>query len=138
MDEGASFQPHPNVAADIVEGEAILIRLEDGIYFSMNPMGTRIWRLVEARSSVERMASLIAASCSVAKDVAARDLRTFLRRLVDLRLVQPCTGGVTAEAPNLEPMSYVLPEVDAYEDMAELLALDPPSPGRTIKSFDPE
>jgi len=138
MDDGASFQPHPNVAADVVDGEAILIRLEDGIYFSMNPVGTGIWQLVEARSSVERMVSLVAASCSVAREVAVRDVRAFLQRLLDLRLVQPCTGGVTAEAPRLEPMSYVPPEVEAYEDMAELLALDPPSPGRTIKSGDPE
>jgi hypothetical protein len=35
-------------------------------------------------------------------------------------------------------MTYAPPEVEVYEDMAELLALDPPSPGRTIKSSDPE
>src|SRR5437867_2091028 len=97
-DGEAWFEPSPNVAADVVEGEAIVIRLEDGMYFSMNAVGSHVWKLVEAGLGVEAMAGVLSKTCGVAADAAARDLRVFLDRLLELRLVQP-RGGRAAGVP---------------------------------------
>lgn len=138
MDEQSRFEPGANVAADIVEGEAILIRLEDGVYFSMNPVGTRVWQLIEARVDLGAMIAALSAACSVEKHVVARDLSAFLDRLIELRLVQPSADAATGEIPALATGSYGPPVVEVYEDMADLLALDPPAPGRDLKSLDPK
>jgi len=138
MDEATYFEPAPNVAADIVEGEAILIRLEDGIYFSMNEVGSGVWRLLEAGVALEAMADLVSERCSVAKDVVDRDLRVFVDRLVELRLVLPSGARPVDTLPTFASVPYATPGIDIYEDMADLLALDPPAPGRGLKSLDPE
>ena len=137
-DDEAWFEPSPNVAADVVEGEAIVIRLDDGMYFSMNPIGSQVWQLLEAGLSVAAMADVVSRNCSVVADVAARDLRVFLDRLLELRLVQACGCRESGAPPRLEPIRYSTPAVEGYEDMADLLALDPPAPGRTLKSVPPK
>src|SRR5215470_6719034 len=131
MDDTARFEPGSNVAADIVEGEAILIRLEDGVYFSMNAVGSHIWQLIEAGLGVDAMVEWLSTSAAAAADVVAGDLRVFLDRLLELRLIQPCASSAAGAPPKPEAMSYSTPVVEVYEDMAELLALDPPAPGRT-------
>ncbi len=123
------FETAPNVAAEIIDGEAILIRLDDGLYFSMNAVGSLAWRLLTAGANVQSMlGALEGIEQDRARDTAA-DLGRFLETLEEQRLIvdasaaTPVEPGVQAEPP---PSGYEAPSVVAYDDMAALLALDPP------------
>jgi hypothetical protein len=123
-----------DVAAKIMDGEAILINLTDGMYFSLDAAGGLVWALVEARATLEDMANVVSGHYDVDVDRAARDVHQLAQELLDARLVlvseedgEPAGAG--RPLPSEARLPYAPPKLNAYHDMTELLALDPPHPG---------
>jgi hypothetical protein len=120
------------VAAKVVQGEAIIINLATGVYYSMDAVGAAAWSLLEATGDVERtVESLVAAY-----DVDAARCRAEVERLVDEllaeRLLLPGSsavpGAVVPPAPGAR-QDWRPPALNVYRDMSDLMALDPPVPG---------
>jgi hypothetical protein len=65
-----------------VEGEAVLINADTSYYYSLNSVGTFIWKLLveKSRTTVELMDAL-RAEYSPPMDQAARDLDNLLNEL---------------------------------------------------------
>ena len=126
------YEPHPEHAAgEIIDGEAVVINLATGVYYSLNGVAGEIWRMVADRTSTASMVIALVASYDVERAVAERDLQGVLRQLVDEGLVRETIAGA-AHAHLNRPVTrapYVPPAVEIYRDMQDLLALDPPSPG---------
>jgi hypothetical protein len=129
-------QLRPNekeVAAKVMDGEAILINLSNGIYYSMDKVGSLIWEMIEKSSSVEKMTAAISAHYDIPLEQARTDIERLVGELVDEKLVIE----MDSEAPRaeLEPpnpqhrLPYESPQLNIYRDMGDLLALDPPMPG---------
>jgi hypothetical protein len=86
---GATYQPSEGVMASQVGDEAILLDLGSGIYYSLNAAGAPIWTaLVGGRCQTEIVDALVA-DFDVTPAVAARDVESFIARLVELGLVRP-------------------------------------------------
>jgi hypothetical protein len=121
------------VAAKIMDGEAILINLSDGMYYSMDLVGGLVWELIEGGGSLGEIATTVAAHYEADPDRAEADVRRLVQELVDARLVRigaepPDARGPTRREPPAQRLAYVPPRLHAYSDMAEMLALDPPHP----------
>jgi Coenzyme PQQ synthesis protein D (PqqD) len=121
------------VAAKVIDGEAIIIRLSDGMYFSLNSAGSLVWELIERRETVgEIQAALLARSNAIEQEVRD-DVTRLANELLRENLVTTTddSGSVTAsELPAAEgKQPYESPQLQKYQDMADLLALDPPAPG---------
>lgn len=120
------------IAAKVIDGEAIIMNLTNGMYFSMDGTGARIWECLAAGMSVAEITADIAAHYDVAEEQASRDVSVLLERLVQETLVQPDNALVPTDPPpppGEAGLRYHAPELVKYEDMADLLALDPPMPG---------
>lgn len=76
-----------SVAAQFADGEAVLLDIESGQYFSLNPVGSRIWELCDGTRSATEIVSVICNEFDVAEDVAAVDTRDILRELEKAKLV---------------------------------------------------
>ncbi len=46
----AAFRIPDEVIFRELDGEAVILNLDTGIYFGLDAVGTRIWRLIEERS----------------------------------------------------------------------------------------
>lgn len=62
-----------------LDGEAVLLNLESGIYFGLDPVGTRIWQLVEEHQALRRVLAALQAEF----DAPPADLEADLVRFVD-------------------------------------------------------
>ncbi|MBI3403215.1 MAG: PqqD family protein [Acidobacteria bacterium] len=62
-----------------LDGEAVLLNLESGIYFGLDPVGTRIWQLVEEHRALRR----VLAALLTEFDAPPADLEADLVRFVD-------------------------------------------------------
>jgi hypothetical protein len=118
-------------AAEVIDGEAIIIDLESGVYYSMPGIGGEIWTMIAARRSIDSMLEEILATYDVAADRALGHLEEVVGRLLAEGLVQvsgteDSARVVARDAPR---RPYTPPKLDAYRDMEDLLALDPPAPG---------
>lgn len=124
--------PRGEVAAKVIDGEAIVINLSTGLYYSMGKVGGRIWSLIERGCSTDGIAAAIASEYEVSPETAKSDVADLVADLLAERLVMPAGTGVQ-EAPGVESASaktaYVKPELKKFNDMAEIFAMDPPLPG---------
>ena len=121
------------VAAKVMDGEAVIINLASGTYYSMDKAGGLIWELIEGRHTLEEMVVAVVARYEVSSAQAQTDIERLLGELTDENLViaadgeAPRVGNQPKEAQQRQP--YEAPRLNAYRDMADLLALDPPMPG---------
>lgn len=69
-----------------LESEAVLLNLRTGVYYGLNPVGTRAWQLLAERSSLARVADVMLDEFDVARDVLERDLLALGTQLVDAGL----------------------------------------------------
>lgn len=75
------------VAAQIADGEAVLLDIESGEYFALNPVGSRIWELSDGTRSTAEIVSVICDEFDVAEDVAMADTHQILGELEKEKLV---------------------------------------------------
>lgn len=64
-----------------LEGEAVLLNLESGVYFGLDPVGTRIWALFPEHQLLSDIVQRIVAEYAVTEDCCAADLLTLVESL---------------------------------------------------------
>ncbi len=126
-----------DVAAKVIDGELIIIRLSDGTYYSMDNVGTSVWELIEAHIDFRTLVREIATRYDAPAAEVESDVSTLIRELMDEGLIVPAegAGGVPAVRLQVAPKTYQKPRLNIYRDMGNLLALDPPTPGIDDLSF---
>lgn len=122
----------PAVVADIIDGEAVIMNLEKGDYYSLDLTGADVWRLIAAGHAVGEIAAAFAERYGVTYPAAEADIAALSRDLVAQSLIVEANAGkvpLGAVAPAaLTASAYAVPRLHVYADMKELLALDPPLP----------
>jgi hypothetical protein len=68
------------ISADLA-GEAAILNLKSGIYYSLNEMGATIWRLVHEPKTIEEIESFLIAEYDVEADRCASDVSVFVGAL---------------------------------------------------------
>jgi hypothetical protein len=127
------------VAAKIMDGEAILIHLGTGAYYSMGAAGGFIWSLVENQLSLEDVVAAVTERYEVARDRAEADVLRLSEQLCaeGLALVRTGTAATGAVPPaSGARLAYDAPALEKFTDMAEMFALDPPLPGLSKAATD--
>lgn len=127
-----TFAPDPDeVVAKVIDGELIVIRLDDGTYYSMAGAGATAWTLLVAGHDLGAVAAAVAGAYGIALAQAEADVSALVHELLDERLLAP-TAGPAVPLAALAPAgaaAYEPPRLEIYRDMGNLLALDPPTPG---------
>jgi hypothetical protein len=120
-----------DISAKVLDGEAVIINLSTGVYFSSSGAGALAWALLEAGHDRDGVARGLAERFAVPVERAAADLEPFLADLRRHELVVPGTvgDGPAAVDVDLDGAAYAPPTLEVYTDMSDLLALDPPMPG---------
>jgi hypothetical protein len=119
----------PAVVAEIIDGEAVIMDLATGHYFSTQHAGSDIWRGIELGAPQTVIVRCLAAAYSIAPDVAAEAVSAFVDDLKERNLVLE----TASRPPDEEPANWIaptgrpfaVPVLHAYTDMEELLLLDP-------------
>lgn len=126
-------QPNrPEVIARVVDGEAILIRLSNGAYYSLQEVGGLIWSLIEEETPLAAIARAVVDRYDVDEPRALADVRRIAEELANEQLVVPVDTPSPVAEPGIaamERLPYREPVLEVYADMGDLLALDPPIPG---------
>jgi PqqD family protein of HPr-rel-A system len=81
-------------ASDVVfqrltgEEGSVLLHLGTGQYHTLNPVGTRIWELLESPRTQAELERELEGEFAVEADVLAQDIRSFLSELQERNLVR--------------------------------------------------
>jgi hypothetical protein len=119
------------VTSKIIDGEAIIINLASGMYYSLDKTGALVWMLISGGYSLQESADLLSARFSVAVDRVSEDVERLVNDLMEQNLVLAAGTGARSGEVVLDPPSgdaYETPVLNSYDDMGDVLALDPPLP----------
>ena len=116
-----------HVVSDVFEdGEAAVIDLRNGAYFSLNPTGALLWPMIVAGTTSDALVAHIRAVANVGPE-AALDVEAFVGALVAEELVEHVDDlpGDQIPAANGTVVPYSPPTLERFDDLQELLLLDP-------------
>ncbi len=69
-------------------GEAAILHLKAGIYYGLDPLGTRIWNLIREPQPVKRIQDTLLSEYEVDPEQCEDDLIAFLKKLLEADLAQ--------------------------------------------------
>jgi len=131
-----------DVNAEVIDGEAIIINVTTGVYYSIEDVGAYAWELLTTGCSLAQSAQAVVERYQVPAEQASADLEDFVSQLIAEDLIVEATAygssplnGVATQA-SVE--NYKKPWLNIYRDMGDLLALDPPTPGLTLTPWEVE
>jgi hypothetical protein len=128
------------IASKVIDGEAIMINLSNGRYYSMQSPGGAVWEIISAGTTPEALANELRRRYDAAPGIIERDVRGLVDLLLNERLVVTSdlpVADLTGAGSSAVTLPYSSPHLEVYTDMGELLALDPPLPGIDDIPYEP-
>jgi len=119
------------VAAKVFDDEVVVVHLGTCTYYSASGSGADAWTWIEEGRPIGDVAVALASRYGIEVERARVDLDRYVARLLEEGLIAPANGEASAAATPVSSAGdreYAAPELHAYRDMADLLALDPPLP----------
>jgi len=74
--------------ASEVDGEVVMLGVEDGKYYGMDDIGSRIWTLLDKPRKVSELCALLEAQYDVSAAQCAEDVLTFLNELQSRKIIE--------------------------------------------------
>jgi hypothetical protein len=78
---------HQDAVFRELDGEAVILQLEAGMYYGLDPVGTRLWQLIEAHGELRPVLDAALQEFDVSSDVLERDLIELVSGLAEKQLV---------------------------------------------------
>lgn len=122
----------PVVLHETIDGEAIILNMRSGNYFSLDEIGSIIWDSLEDTTSVNHIVSLLKGRYQengISIENAVHHFFSFLEK--EYLVFQTSDKGVPVREINLDHTSnenrkqFTSPKIEKYDDMQELLLMDP-------------
>jgi hypothetical protein len=82
------------VSCDLA-GEAAILNIKNGVYYGLDPVGARIWNLMQQPRAVFEIQNAITGEYDVEPERCARDLFGLLNRLLEEGLIEVRDGSAT-------------------------------------------
>lgn len=119
----------PMVTSETIDGEVVVINLDNGNYYSIEGIGADVWTLAENGTSVDEIARVLAQRYTGSH--IAEGVHAFLQQVLNEHLLveaperQPAADVDTLLAPVAGEKPFEAPVLNTYTDMQDLLLLDP-------------
>jgi len=137
------YEPNKqDINAEVIDGEAIIINIATGVYYSLEDVGAYVWELLTSGNSVAQSIQAVTQRYQIPTEQAGTDLEDFVSQLIAEDLILETNSGGSSSLNGVAARdsveSYKKPALNIYRDMGDLLALDPPTPGLTLTPWEVE
>ena len=87
MNQNDRFAIPAHVLARTVGNETVILDLESGTYFGLDPVGARIWQLIGSGHSVSGICQVMVEEYEVSREALEHDVLALAQELVARKLV---------------------------------------------------
>jgi hypothetical protein len=128
----------PRVIYEIIDGEAVMIHMEKGYYYSLDRAGSTIWNLLDQGTAVSKITPLLQQHYTAEPAQIEEGVRNLLLQLQTEELIVPgrraqagtekdeqTSTHMNGSAAGQNKIPFIAPELHKYTDMEDLLLLDP-------------
>jgi Coenzyme PQQ synthesis protein D (PqqD) len=77
----------PNAVARQVGDETVILHLRSGIYFGLDPIGARIWRLMAEEKSLDEICDVLLQEYEVSREQLRSDMTMLIKDLLGHELI---------------------------------------------------
>lgn len=84
----ASFIPQEQAIGRRLGDKTIILHLDHGIYFELDPMGTFIWEQLQAGETAEAICASVRVSFDTVPEAVEEDIAEFLGQLLENGLIE--------------------------------------------------
>lgn len=77
------------VLAKEAQGRTVLLRLEDGYYYSVDDVGSRVWELCDGERTLDQVVSVICEEFDAPEETVRTDVLQFVDELEQEGLLEP-------------------------------------------------
>lgn len=79
---------HPDMLSAEIGGEAVMMSIEKGAYYGLNPVATRIWELIEQPLSQAELVTVLLQEFEVTPEQLAADVSVFVADMLERGIAQ--------------------------------------------------
>ena len=120
----------PSVIGEVLDGEAIIVNLDSGAYYSLDGAGADVWTAAQSGATLAGIIDLAVAQFSGDPAAIAAGVTDLVAELLAENVLvadKAAIGQIAspAGAPLAARPPFIKPILQKYTDMAELLLLDP-------------
>jgi len=83
----ATLSKNKEVPWRIIEGEAILVKVDKGEVIHLNEVATEIWRIIDGKKKVSEIIDCIYNTFKMEREEVERDTLEFLKMILDKKIV---------------------------------------------------
>jgi len=114
---------------ETIDGEVIIVNLENGLYYSTDGVGTHLWTdIASGDASLDTLVSGAQAAFTGEAQAIAAGVSGFVQQLKDEDLIVAVPGNGAASAPATTAAAgaaFAEPVLQKFQDMEALLLVDP-------------
>lgn len=135
MSESSRFKINtPAIAHETIDGEVVMVNLNNGSYYSTDKVGAVIWNLIDQGMTVKQIIELIEREYSGKSLDIERDVSELLAELQEEELIIAIDAAGDDKLPNnvlsddhwlVGNRAFEKPALQKFTDMQDLLLLDP-------------
>ena len=87
LTEKTIIQRNPDILASDIDGEKVMMSIQQGEYFGLGKTGSFIWDTIEQPIAISDLADLITEKYEVSKEQCINDIMPFLNDLAEKKLI---------------------------------------------------
>lgn len=87
METGLRYRRNSRTISGRLHDEMVMMDLDQGKYFSLNPVATRIWDLLERELTIEELCALLREEYEVESNRCSEEVAGYLEEMARLGLV---------------------------------------------------
>jgi hypothetical protein len=122
----------PKVIQEVFDDEVVIVNLDAGTYYSLNPSGGEVWRFFEKGAAPQEIVEALASRFTDDPSRIQNEIDRLIDELVRENLIvmrpTPADAPISSDeiiGPPAVKKSFESPTIAKYTDMKDILLLDP-------------
>ncbi|MDX2360019.1 MAG: PqqD family peptide modification chaperone [Crocinitomicaceae bacterium] len=87
-----TYHRNQNTVASKLHEELVMIDIDLGKYFSLNPVASEIWEIIETPKGCEEIVAELMEIYEIEKDACSTQVKSFLQELKGMKLISIVEG----------------------------------------------
>ena len=79
----------PDLVCAEMDGDLVMMSIENGEYYGIGGVGTRIWELLDQPTTIQQLVETIKSEFDIEEDQCRDDVLSFSEKLFELGLIKP-------------------------------------------------
>ena len=84
-----SLTRDPDLVCAEMDGDLVMMSIENGEYYGIGGVGTRIWELLDQPTTIQQLVETIKTEFDIEEDRCRDDVLSFSEKLFELGLIKP-------------------------------------------------